>query len=523
MRPGDDGVKSGRASSSSQAPALRSVLIANRGEIAVRIARACAELGIRSVAVASDADLGACHTRYADEVVPIGGSTARDSYLRAEVILDAARSAGCDAIHPGYGFLSQNADFADAVEAAGLLFVGPPGAAMRVMGDKTSARSAMEAAGVPVVPGYQGTGDEEADALRSEAKRVGFPLLVKAAAGGGGRGMRIVREPREFDAAVDGARREALAAFGDGRLFMERFVENAHHVEIQVLADGHGNTIHLRERECSVQRRYQKVIEESPSPLVDDELRERMGMAAVRAAEACGYRNAGTVEFLLSEDGSFYFLEMNTRLQVEHPVTELVTGIDIVAEQLRIAAGGRLSLRQEDVRGHGHAIECRVNAEDPQSDFAPSTGPIRLASYPRGPGVRVDQGVETGDAVSIHYDSMIAKVLVHAHDRPSAIARMQRALDQTAVLGVRNNVTFMKDVLAHPEFVAGRATTTFIDDFMAGWRGPDEVPDVVLIAAALQLRATGGADNPAPAVGAGRSDPYSPWDRGDGYRIGGGA
>lgn len=501
---------------------VKCVLIANRGEIAVRIARACAELGVRSVAVASDADKNACHTRYTDAVVSIGGSTARDSYLRADRILEAAKQEGCDAIHPGYGFLSQNADFADAVAASGLKFIGPPGDAMRVMGDKTSARRAMESAGVPVVPGYQGTGDEDADALRDEATRVGFPLLVKAAAGGGGRGMRIVREAKDFDAAVDGARREAVAAFGDGRLFMERFVEHAHHVEIQVLADGHGNTIHLRERECSVQRRYQKVVEESPSPLVDDELRDRMGMAAVRAAEACGYRNAGTVEFLLSEDGSFYFLEMNTRLQVEHPVTELVTGIDIVAEQLRVAGGAPLSLTQADVRGHGHAIECRVNAEDPEADFAPCTGPIHLASYPTGPGVRVDQGVETGDSVPIHYDSMIAKVLVHAPDRKTAIARMQRALDQTAVLGISNNVGFMKDVLRHPEFVAGRATTTFIDDHMASWKGTSTIPDLAFVAAALSLRSdTSGAGGQTSTNDLG--DRHSPWDRGDGFRVGGGA
>ncbi len=496
---------------------LRRVLIANRGEIAVRVARALAERGIESVAVASDVDAGACHVRAADRVVAIGGAKPGESYLRGDVIIAAAKSTGCDAIHPGYGFLSQNATFADAVEAAGIAFIGPGGAAMRLMGDKSAARRAMAAAGVPVVPGFEGNGDESAAVLAKEADRVGFPLLVKASAGGGGRGMRIVRERGALAEALAGARREAEQAFGDGRVFLERFVENARHVEIQVIADARGNCVHLLERECSIQRRYQKIVEESPSPVVDDALRERMGKAAVDAARACGYRNAGTIEFLVAPDRSFFFLEMNTRLQVEHPVTELVTGIDLVHAQLAVAEGSDLPWRQDAIRGRGHAIECRVNAEDPVADFAPSIGRIHRATWPRLPGVRVDAGYETGDEISRHYDGLIAKVIVHAADRPAAIARMQSALARTAVLGVATNVEYVRAILAHPVFAAGGATTAFIPEHMGGFAAarPSATADEIIALALAEWHATA-----KPAAGGHRVERHDPWGARDGFRTG---
>ncbi len=496
---------------------FRRVLIANRGEIAVRVARGLHEIGIESVAVASEVDAGAFHVRAADRVVSIGGAKPSESYLRGEAIIAAAKSAGCDAIHPGYGFLSQNAAFADAVDAAGIRFIGPPGSAMRLMGDKTAARRAMAAAGVPVVPGFEGDGTESAAQLAKEADRVGFPLLVKASAGGGGRGMRIVRDRAELADALSGARREAEQAFGDGRVFLERFVENARHVEIQVLADANGNCRHLLERECSIQRRYQKIIEESPSPFVDDALRERMGRAAVDAARACGYVNAGTVEFLVAPDRSFFFLEMNTRLQVEHPVTELVTGKDLVHLQIAVAQGATLEFAQADVRGRGHAIECRVNAEDPSADFAPSIGRVLLASWPNAPGVRVDAGYETGDEISRHYDGLIAKIIVHAADRAGAIERMLAALARTAVLGVTTNVEYVREVLRHPLFRAGDATTSFVAEHMSGAR-VERAPLSPIEAVAIALAEVASARTPT-AVGA-VAKRHDPWAATDGFRTG---
>ncbi len=501
---------------------IEKLLVANRGEIAVRVARACREMGIRTVAVASDADRTAFHARFADEVVEIGPAPAAESYLVIDKILDAARRTGAQAIHPGYGFLSQNPEFARAVEEAGLAFVGPGPGAMAATGDKTSARRTMEAAGVPIVPGYQGDGHEGAEALEREARRVGFPLLVKAAAGGGGKGMRIVRSAGELAEALEGARREATKAFGDGRLFLERYVENARHVEIQVLADAHGDALHLFERECSVQRRYQKIVEESPSPIADDDLRRRMGEAAVAAARAVGYVNAGTVEFLVGPDRSFYFLEMNTRLQVEHPVTESVTGVDLVQAQIRVARGERLPWAQGDLGRRGHAIECRLYAEDPAAGFVPSTGRVHVALFPSGPGVRVDAGIESGDEVSRHYDPLVAKLVVHAEDRERAIRRMERALDETVVLGVATNLAHLKAVLAHPTFRTGRATTAFVERELAGWT-PEEgaFDEAALVAAALAE--TLGAEGPSSGfAGPEAADRFSPWARSDGWRPGAG-
>jgi acetyl-CoA carboxylase biotin carboxylase subunit len=497
---------------------IRRLLIANRGEIAVRIARACEELGITSVAVASEADAAALHARLADERVVLGPAPARDSYLRGDLVTRAARERGCDAVHPGYGFLAESADFAQQVEAAGIVFVGPPAHAMRLLGDKIAARAALERAGVPVLPGHAGGGLEDAAALRRAAGRLGYPVLVKAAAGGGGRGMRVVREAAAMAEAVAAARREAEQAFGDGRLFLERYFEDARHVEIQILADGAGGCVHLFERECSVQRRFQKLIEEAPSPGLDPGRRARMGQAAIAAARACGYVSAGTIEFLLLPDGSFHFLEVNPRVQVEHPVTEAITGIDLVRAQIRIAAGERLPFSQEDVQARGHAIECRIVAEDPARGFAPCAGRVLHASFPAGPGIRVDSGIETGDEVTVHYDSLLAKIIAHGEDRAAAVRRMERALARTAILGVPTGIPFLRTVLAHPVFRRGEAGTAFVERDLGGWRPAAATPadEVFAVAAIADLLAAGprpGAD-PIPASG--------PWDRLDGFRPGGG-
>jgi acetyl-CoA carboxylase biotin carboxylase subunit len=441
------------------------VLIANRGEIAVRILRACRELGVRTVAVYSEADRRALHVRYADEAYPIGPALARDSYLRGDRILDVARASGAshhpvDAIHPGYGFLAENAEFAAACAEAGVTFIGPPASAIAAMGDKVEARRRMQAAGVPVVPGTE-TDLQDEDIL-SEAGRVGFPLFIKAAAGGGGKGMRLVERADQLERALGQARREALKAFGDDRVYLERAVHGARHVEIQVLADGQGRTIHLGERECSIQRRHQKLVEEAPSPSVDDDLRQRMGAVAVRAAEAVGYVNAGTVEFLLDRDRNFYFLEMNTRLQVEHPITEAVTGVDIVKEQLRLAAGEPLHYCQEDIRVQGHAIECRITAEDPFNSFLPEGGRIIRLFQPGGPGVRVDSGIEEGLEVSTFYDSLLAKLVVWGESREAVIQRLARALGEYRIVGLPTSIPFHQWLMGHEAFRRGEYDTSFL-------------------------------------------------------------
>ncbi len=476
---------------------MRKLLIANRGEIAVRIIRACREAGIRTVAVYSEADREALHVRLADEAYLIGPAPARDSYLNVEAILQAARSSGADAVHPGYGFLSERAHFARACEEAGLIWVGPPADAIERMGSKIAAKRIALAEGVPVVPGYDGA-DQSAATLAAEAGRLGYPLLIKASAGGGGKGMRLVGHGDEFAAALDGARREAKAAFGDDTVLLEKLIAQPRHVEIQVLADANDTVVHLGERECSIQRRHQKLLEESPSPALDQQLRERMGQAAVRVARAAGYRNAGTVEFMLDDDGSFYFLEMNTRLQVEHPVTELVTGLDLVQLQLRIAAGEPLPFGQDEITLRGHAIEVRVYAEDPVA-MLPSTGRLRLFAPPEGPGVRNDAGVTTGDDVTVHYDPLLAKLIVHAPGRAEAVARLRRALDEYHILGVTGNLQLLQAIIAEPAFAAGDTTTHFLERYLpAGMLStPPTAPDVVLLAVAL-LRVI---DEPAQAPG----------------------
>jgi acetyl-CoA carboxylase biotin carboxylase subunit len=516
---------------------IRKVLIANRGEIAVRIVRACGEMGIRAVAVYSEADAEAMHVRQADEAAPIGPPPSSESYLRGDRIIEAAKATGADAIHPGYGFLAENADFAEAVRAAGLTFVGPSPEAIRAMGDKLRARAIAQAAGVPVVPEYgRGTvGPHPPSATtpspvrsgreRGQGLRADYPLLVKASAGGGGRGMRIVRSPDELDEALESAEREARQAFGEGTVFLEKYVESAHHVEFQVLGDEHGHLVHLFERECSVQRRHQKIIEETPSPLLDDDLRGRMAEAALATARAVNYSNAGTVEFIVDpRTREFYFLEMNTRLQVEHPVTEWVTGLDLVKAQLRVAAGDPLPFDQLSLTSRDHAIECRLYAEDPANGFLPDTGRVLEFAEPRGPGVRVDAGVATGDAISHHYDPLIAKISARAEKRPAAILRMQAALKDCALLGLTTNLAFLQDVLAHPVFQRGEAATDFVENHLAHWRPSVTIGqrDAALVAAAL---AEAQASTAAPAVSRSRQSDepgLDPWARPDGFRLGAG-
>ncbi|GAB2443671.1 acetyl/propionyl/methylcrotonyl-CoA carboxylase subunit alpha [Nocardia tengchongensis] len=439
------------------------VLVANRGEIAVRVIRTARAQGYRTVAVYSDADAGAPHVQAADIAVRIGPSPARESYLDADRLLDAAKTTGAQAVHPGYGFLSERAEFAQACADAGIVFIGPRPDAIRAMGDKAASKRLMAAAGVPMLPGYQGE-DQSEETLVAEGARIGCPLMVKASAGGGGKGMRLVTDLVDLPAAIAAARREALSAFGSDVLLLERALLRPRHVEIQVLGDEHGNVIALGERDCSVQRRHQKVVEESPSPAVDPELRKRMYAAAVTAARSIDYVGAGTVEFLLGTDGEFSFLEMNTRLQVEHPVTELVTGLDLVDWQLRVAQGERLTIGQDEVRATGHAIEVRLYAEDPANEYLPATGEIVAWRPPTGAGVRVDSGIATGSVVGSHYDPMLAKIIAHGSDRDEAVRRLIAALEQTVVLGPTTNRSFLAAVLRHPEFAAGGATTAFLDE-----------------------------------------------------------
>jgi len=442
---------------------FKKVLIANRGEIAVRIIRTCRELGIKTVSVFSAADRLALHTRLADEAYYLGPPPARESYLLGERIIDVAKKCGAEAIHPGYGFLSENAGFADAVAESGIVFIGPSGSAMRAMGDKTAARQVMMKAGVPTVPGSKDI-CATVDEAKKIAKQVGYPVLIKASAGGGGKGMRVVTNENELPNLFQTASSEAKSAFGDGRVYIEKYLQKPRHIEFQIFADSHGNAIYLGERECSIQRRHQKVIEEAPSCVLDDELRRKMGEAAIRAALACGYVNAGTIEFLLDAQMNFYFLEMNTRLQVEHPVTEMVTGLDLVRLQLEVAAGSKLPLTQEQVKLRGHAIECRIYAEDPENNFAPSIGRITHLHKPDGFGIREDSGVYEGSEISIYYDPMIAKLIAWGENRQAAIARMQRALNEYEIGGVRTTISFCLWVLQHQKFLDGDFDTHFVQN-----------------------------------------------------------
>ncbi len=493
---------------------FKSILIANRGEIACRVLRTAQRLGFRTIAVYSDADAHALHVALADTALRIGPATARDSYLNIGAIIEAARRAGAEAIHPGYGFLSENADFASACAAAGIVFVGPPAAAMRAMGSKVAAKQLMESAGVPVVPGYHGE-DQDVATLAKEAARIGYPVLIKASAGGGGKGMRIVANAGEFGGAVAGAKREALKAFGDDRVLLERYLQRPRHVEIQVFGDKLGHCIHLHERDCSIQRRHQKIIEEAPAPGLSAEMRDRMGAAAVAAATAVGYQGAGTVEFIVA-DGSFHFLEMNTRLQVEHPVTEMITGIDLVEWQLRVAAGEALSLTQAQVPSSGHAFEARIYAEDPAREFLPSTGTITHLRWPAlDDAVRVDTGVREGDAVTVHYDPLLAKLVVHGTDRDAALRRLQRALGHCEIKGVTTNLALLRAISAHPQFQAARLDTGFIAEHHAELSvSPDPGVEAALSAAAVLGSVLSRAAANTRSVNA-----CSPWNAHDGWRL----
>ena len=493
---------------------FKKILIANRGEIAVRVMRTCKAMGIRTVAVYSEADASAMHVRLADEAVLIGGAASADSYLRGEKIIQVTKQTGAEAIHPGYGFLSENANFAREVRRAGLVFIGPTADAINQMGSKTGARQLMQNAGVPIVPGYQGRGGD----LLGEADRIGYPVLIKAAAGGGGKGMRVVNARDQFADALESAQREAAKAFGDDTVFLEKYLPVSHHIEFQVLADRYGNTVHLFERECSIQRRHQKIVEETPSPLLDTDLREKMGAAAVAAAKAVNYENAGTIEFIVDDDRNFYFLEMNTRLQVEHPVTEMVTGLDLVRLQLMVAAGEKLPFSQADLIQRGHAIECRIYAEDPANEFLPAVGSVLLSQPPLMPNVRIDTGIETGDTITTYYDPMIAKLITYGMNRQAALEQMQMALDQYILLGLTTNTAFLKDVMANSVFQSGYTATNFIEQNLPNWQPAEGLSDIALIAAAFgELTTAAPVTGSTPVSGA---DMYSPWNHTDGFRVG---
>ena len=482
---------------------FKKILVANRGEIALRVIRACQELGVKTVAVYSEADASAPHVREADEAVLVGPPPSSQSYLVGERLIEVAKRVGAEAIHPGYGFLSERAWFARAVRDAGLVFIGPPAEAIEAMGSKTAARQLAIAAGVPVVPGNT-EGVKDADEAIAIAETYGFPVLLKAAAGGGGKGMRIVRAREELSAALDSARREAKNAFGDDAVYLEKYIEGPRHVEIQVLADAHGNVVHLGERECSVQRRHQKMIEEAPSVAVTPELRARMGATAVAAARAAGYVNAGTCEFLLDRDGLYYFLEMNTRIQVEHPVTELVMGLDLVQWQIRVAAGEVLPFAQKDFTPRGWAIECRITSEDPANGFLPSTGRIEYLHLPSGPGVRWDGGIEAGSDIGLHYDPMLAKLIVHAPTRALAIARMRRALLELTIDGVETSRAFHLRVMDDAEFQAGDISIQWLEQRIDRLTAPTSDPT------ALQLAAVAAALVAHEERTAGRASPSAP-------------
>jgi 3-methylcrotonyl-CoA carboxylase alpha subunit len=500
---------------------FKKILIANRGEIACRVIRTCRTLGIRTVAVYSDADADAQHVRQADEAFRIGGARPQESYLRGDIILEVARRAGAEGIHPGYGFLSENAEFADAVEAAGIVFIGPKAASMRKMGSKAGAKQLMQAAGVPVVPGYTGE-DQSSALLQREADAIGYPLMIKAAHGGGGKGMRIVRSAAEFIPNLESCQREARNAFGRDRVLLERYVEHPRHIEIQIFGDGFGEVIHLNERECSAQRRYQKVLEESPSPFLSQDLREAMGAAAVQAGRAIDYQNAGTVEFIVGQDGGFYFMEINTRLQVEHPVTEYVTGLDLVEWQLRVAAGEPLPQAQHAIAQRGHAIEVRLYAEDPEAGFLPGSGKLTRLRLPAPDArTRVDAGVIEGDTVTIFYDPMIAKLIVWDEDRPRALARLREALARCAIDGPKSNIAFLERLVRHREIVEATIDTGTLDRDLESFMPAAPMPErawrmrTAAAVAALLLEEAAMRDSAARS-----DDPTSPWARADGWRLG---
>ena len=491
---------------------MKKILVANRGEIAIRIMRSAKEMGIKTVAVFSDADRNALHVRYADETVNIGPAPSNQSYLVIEKIINACKQTGADAVHPGYGFLSENAAFAQAVVDAGIIFIGPSAEAMQIMGNKLSAKAAALTYNIPMVPGTKEAITDIAEA-KEQAVNIGFPILIKAAAGGGGKGMRIVHSEADFEEQMNLAISEAKSAFGDGSVFIERYVSSPRHIEIQVLGDNYGNIIHLFERECSVQRRHQKVIEEAPSSILSEELRARMGKCAVDAARSCNYTNAGTVEFILDENLDFFFLEMNTRLQVEHPVTEMITGVDLVKEQIKVARGEALSLIQTDLQINGHAIELRVYAEDPKNNFLPDIGTLQTYKVPKGPGVRVDDGFEEGMEISIYYDPMIAKLITYGKDRHEAIERMKRAIAEYQITGIETTLEFGNFVMNHKAFVSGNFDTHFVEKYFDEESLDNSQEDEAMIAALIAVTLLEKADSRVNIVNINHSSQVSNWKK----------
>ncbi len=496
---------------------LEKVLIANRGEIAVRVIKSCQHMGVKTVAVYSDVDEDAPHVQAADESVSLGDPVPSESYLNIPKIIRIAKEVGADAIHPGYGFLAENPDFAKACEDSSIKFIGPTSKVIAHMGNKIEAKKSMQEAGVPVIPGYHGK-DQGTETLVEEGKKIGFPLLVKATAGGGGKGMKVVHEEKDLKSSIESAKREAKSAFGDESVFIEKYLDRPRHIEFQILADEHGNVVHLFERECSIQRRHQKIIEETPSPLMTPELREEMGKAAVDAAEAVGYTNAGTVEFMVDSDLNFYFMEMNTRLQVEHPVTEETTGVDMVKWQLKIADGQELTISQDEIVQMGHSLQCRIYAEDPSNGFLPSTGMLEKIDPVSGPGVRLDTGIKPGINITPYYDPMLSKLIVKGENREESINKMTWALSNYAVLGVKTNIAFLKEVVAHPAFKEGDLTTHFIDDHLSDWGSSENsLPIDALISLAVYDSRHPKRDE---VVKYKEPDPHSPWKSAGKWRIG---
>ena len=496
---------------------FKKILVANRGEIAVRVIKACRELGIKTVAVFSTIDRDALHVQVADQAVCIGEAPPGESYLNIDAIIKAVRDTGAEAVHPGYGFLSENYHFAERCDKEGVIFIGPNAASMKLVGDKVASREVTEKAGIPLIPGMKGK-STDVDECLAEAEKIGYPVLLKASAGGGGKGMRVVKSKSELKAAVEAGMREAQSAFGDPSVYLEKYIEQPRHVEFQVLADNFGNAIHLFERECSIQRRHQKIVEESPSPALNPELRRKMGETALKVVEVSGYSNAGTVEMLLDKNGNYYFLEVNARLQVEHPVTELVTGVDLVHAQIRIAAGERLWIKQEDLSQRGHAIECRIYAEDPENNFLPSAGKILYMAEPTGPGIRHDCGVFSGYEVSVYYDPILSKLIAWAPSREVCCHRMAAALADFPLLGIRTGIEFLHDVVIHPEFIKGNTFTDFIPRHMPGWKhkGGEGVLEQALAAATVFSK------NSKPVTNLpGRTEIPSPWLEIGDWQIGG--
>ncbi|MFH0778418.1 MAG: acetyl-CoA carboxylase biotin carboxylase subunit [Candidatus Eisenbacteria bacterium] len=495
---------------------MKKILVANRGEIALRVMKACREMGVPTVAVYSTVDKASLHVQFADEAVCIGPPPPLESYLNVDKIISAAKDKGADAVHPGYGFLAENSGFAKRCKDEGITFIGPGHEAMRLLGNKVESRKAMVKAGVPVIPGMMGGGTDTAS-LAKEASQMCLPVLVKAAGGGGGKGMRIIRDAGEVEESLAACMREARSAFGDDTIYLEKYIEKPRHIEFQILGDLHGNVIHLFERECSIQRRYQKIVEETPSTALDSELRKRMGEVAVQVARTAGYTNAGTVEFLLDRQGKFYFLEVNARVQVEHPITEAVVGVDMVKQQIRVASGERLTLKQENLRQRGHAIECRIYAEDPENGFLPCAGKILYVREPQGPGIRCDSGIWSGCEVGVHYDPILSKLVVWDETRDDARKKMASALREYVILGIRTTTSFLTEVMEHPAFAEGRTHTGFIAEHFVDWKeaGADQGVREAVLAAAAAAEKTGTGLRWAPAT----PEAFSPWKSGGRWRI----